>query len=146
MSTPAAREGLARLRWAGMPLAAQLIALLIGGLVVAQLITALVVLALPPPRAPVYRAADVAAALSGGALQPPYGRRLTLTTETKPPHASVETRLNEAFRRELAQALRMPESRVRVSVYPPIRVLEWMGGGREWERRQRRLGDRPSRP
>lgn len=146
MTKAAAREGLSRLRWAGMPLAAQLIALLIGGLVVAQVITALVVLALPPPRAPVYRAIDVAAALSGGALQPPYGRRLTLTTESKPPHAGAETRINEAFRRELAQALRTPENRVRISVYPPIRVLEWMGGGREWERRQRRLNGPPRSP
>jgi signal transduction histidine kinase len=124
-----------------MPLAAQLIALLVGGLVVAQLVTALLVLELPPPRAPVYRAADVAAALSGGTLQPVYGRRLVLSTTRKPPRPSGEAWMNEAFRRELAQALRVPEQRVRVSVHPPSRVLEWMGAG--WERRQRRFGERP---
>ncbi len=151
MSEPAAprsgdNAGVARRRWAGMPIAAQLIALLIGALLAAQLVTVLVVLALPAPRAPVYRAVDVAAALNGGSLQPPYGQRLVLSSAAKPPRAMIggDTHMNEAFRRELAQALRVPEARVSVTVYPPMRLFEWARGDRrDWNHRRHELEDRP---
>jgi hypothetical protein len=41
-------------RWGGPPLALQILALLIGGLVVAQLVTLVLSLLLPPPQPPQY--------------------------------------------------------------------------------------------
>ncbi|MDB5444741.1 MAG: sensor histidine kinase [Phenylobacterium sp.] len=54
----------------------QLIALLIASLVVAQVISFATMMLTPPPRPPVYRIADVAAALRGGPLALRWGRPL----------------------------------------------------------------------
>ena len=140
---------MARRRWAGLPIAAQLLALLLGGLVVAQLVTAMIVLELPPPHAPVYRISDVAAALNGGSLQPPYGRRLIVETSQTPPHANRANGVGAAaIRRELAQSLRVPESRIRVALYPRLHLFDGVRG--EWGGRRfppgRRAGDRGPLP
>jgi two-component system OmpR family sensor kinase len=132
-------------RWSGLPIAVQILALLIGGLVAAQVVTVLVVLALPAPRAPVYRIADVTAAFQGGSLQPPYGQPLTLSQQHKPPRPPLMPgRMAEPIRRELAQALRVPESRVRVVLYPPNRLFSLARGRRrDWPRDRPGGGGRP---
>jgi two-component system OmpR family sensor kinase len=50
-------------RWRGPPLALQIMALLVGGLVVAQLVTLMLTLLLPPAPAAQYGLDDIAAAL-----------------------------------------------------------------------------------
>ena len=55
--TPAGR------RWSGPPLALQIVGLLLGGLVVAQLVTLVLTLLLPPEPAPQYDMKDIARVL-----------------------------------------------------------------------------------
>src|SRR3954464_701645 len=58
-----AKKRIGRL-WTGPPLALQIVALLLGGLVVAQLVTLLLTLLLPPAPAPLYGLDDIASALA----------------------------------------------------------------------------------
>ncbi len=53
-----------RLSWSGPPLALQIVALLIGGLVVAQLVTLFLTMLMPPAPVPQYGLDDIAAALA----------------------------------------------------------------------------------
>jgi two-component system OmpR family sensor kinase len=58
------------------PIAAQIVALLIGGVVLGQIMTLVIVLLVPPPRPDVYRLSEIAAALNGQAVHPKDGRDL----------------------------------------------------------------------
>ena len=66
------------------PIAAQIVALLIGGVFLGQIITLVIVLLVPPPRPDIYRLSEIAAALNGQTLHPKDGRELVRTIGAPP--------------------------------------------------------------
>ncbi|HEY2658608.1 MAG TPA: HAMP domain-containing sensor histidine kinase [Caulobacteraceae bacterium] len=108
-----------------MPIAAQVVALLVAGLVVAQLVNLAVVLLLPPPRPALYHLSDVAAALQGRSLQPRFGRPLLREQASEPPH---EGRGILRSRQDLAQLLDVPPEQVRLGMNePPLWMAPFRG-------------------
>ena len=67
------------------PIAAQIVALLIGGVVLGQIMTLVIVLLVPPPRPDVYRLTEIAAALNGQVVHPKNGRELVRSVGAPPP-------------------------------------------------------------
>ena len=65
--------------WPRAPISVQLVILLLASLLVAQAISFGIILLVPPPRPPVYRVADVAAAIRGGTLKTRFGRPMIRT-------------------------------------------------------------------
>jgi two-component system OmpR family sensor kinase len=123
----------------GPPLAVQIIALLVAVLIIGQLATLAVILALPPPRPPIYRVEDVSAALKGEEIAPRYGPRLVRSTAPAP----LAERPGEGFRTaglklQLARLLGVSEDRVRLVIEPRPVYDVLFGGGR---RRHVHLGD-----
>jgi signal transduction histidine kinase len=97
----------------GAPLAVQIVALLIVGVVLAQAVTAVLILALPPPKPPVYRLTDVAAALQGGALRTSTGWSLTRSAGAAPSRPGALTQ-DEDGRDVLAAMLGASPDRVQL--------------------------------
>jgi signal transduction histidine kinase len=60
----------------GAPIAVQIVAFLIGGLMLAQVVNLAIVLLAPPPTPPIYQLGEVASALQGRTLQTRIGRPL----------------------------------------------------------------------
>jgi signal transduction histidine kinase len=58
------------------PIAVQIVAMLVAGVLVGQVVTLLIVTLMPPPRPPVYPLSEVAAALKGQPVPPQDGHRL----------------------------------------------------------------------
>ena len=105
----------ARRPWPRAPIGLQLVVLLVASLLVAQAISFGVIVLLPPPRPPVYRVADVAAAIRGGPLKTRFGRPMVRTTATALPLELVAPhREHERTLAALAHALGAPEARVRL--------------------------------
>lgn len=103
------------------PFSLQLVALLVVCLVAAQAISFGIIVLMPPPRPPLYHAADVAAALRGGPLKVRFARPLTRETlAALPPDLAGGRMERERFSRELAQILGVPDSRVRVAQPSPL--------------------------
>jgi len=104
----------------GAPIALQLLALLAGGLIVAQLATIVLVLVLPPQPQQVYRLGEVAAALHGQTVRARDGRPLVLSVRKAAPEPSGDPR---RFRRRevraLADLLEVPADRVRLEMRRP---------------------------
>ena len=110
-AVPAAR----RRAWPRAPISLQLVTLLIASLLVAQAISFGVILLIPPPRPPVYRVSDVAAAIHGGSLKTRFGRPLIRTVATTlPPELVAPHREHERTLEALAHTLGEPEARVRL--------------------------------
>ena len=114
----------------GPPLAVQIIALLVAVLIVGQLATLAVILLLPPPRPPIYRVEDVAAAFKGEQNTPRYGPKLARSTAAAP----LAERAGERFRVaelkvQLARLLSAPEDRVRLVIEPRPFYGSLFGGG-----------------
>ena len=109
-----------------IPIAAQIVALLIVGVVLGQIMTLLITLMVPPPRPDVYRLSEVAAALNGQAVHPKDGREFVRTTGGQPPvidvvpHRSHFSAVNRVL---LASQLGVTPDRVRFGVdhsaHPP---------------------------
>ena len=122
----------------GLPLAAQIIALLLAVLVLGQAATVVAVVVLPPPRPAVYRIEDVAAALRGDQAGPRFGARLTLARRTAPPvWPAPQGPRERALIHELAQLLDTPDAAVRIRIEaPPLLALPFSargpGGRRAW--------------
>ena len=114
-------------RWSGLkltpptrwPLAVQILALLLVGLLAAQAVSLAVLLAMPQSRPPIYRAADIVAAFEGRSLRPPFGLPLTRSVEKHAPSLPTNRLPAEPVRADLAQALRVPEARIRFAEYGP---------------------------
>jgi signal transduction histidine kinase len=108
----------------GPPITVQLISLSLAGWAITLIVTAAIVLFLPPPNPPIYRVSELSAALRGGSMTPRDGRPLIRTLQADPP-AAGEPRLSSGiFRAALAHVLQVPETRVRFERYPsadPIR-------------------------
>ncbi|HEV7385583.1 MAG TPA: hypothetical protein VGN89_11940, partial [Phenylobacterium sp.] len=104
-----------RLGWPRAPISLQLVTLLLASLLVAQAISFGVILLIPPPRPPVYRVADVAAAIHGGSLKTRFGRPLIRTTaRVLPAELIAPHREHERTLQALARALGEPETKVRL--------------------------------
>ncbi len=101
--------------WPRAPISLQLVILLLASLLVSQAISFGVILLIPPPRPPVYRVADVAAAIRGGPLKTRFGRPMTRTTaKTLPAELIAPHREHQRTLEALARALGEPEARVRL--------------------------------
>lgn len=104
-----------RRAWPRAPISLQLVILLVASLLVAQAIDFGVILLIPPPRPPVYRVADVAAAIRGGTLKTRFGRPLVrLTAAGLPPELVAPHREHQRTLAALAHTLGEPEARVRL--------------------------------
>ena len=108
-----------RLRaWRGPSLAMQILALLLGGLVVAQLVTLLLTLLLPPEPPAKYSLAGIAEALRAPARG---AQGLDAYVQAGPPGTSGRGWLESASAREdLARLLGVAASDVRLSFYTPL--------------------------
>ncbi|MFT3719005.1 ATP-binding protein [Pseudorhodoferax sp.] len=110
-------------RWSGPPISLQVMALLLGGLVVAQAVTLALTLLVPPEPPPQYRLQDIAQALgdSAFAAAPGGARRLQRSLAASPPAPSGPGWLtSERARHDLAQMLGRDEAQVRLFFYTPL--------------------------
>jgi signal transduction histidine kinase len=109
------------LSWGGPPLALQIMALLLGGLVVAQLVTLVLTLLLPPAPQPQYNLADVAAVLRGGEEPSTATRALQREIQSGPPRVAGPGWLeSDKSRRELARLTGVDPDRVMLAFYTPL--------------------------
>jgi signal transduction histidine kinase len=114
-----ARGGLFK-RWPSPPIAFQILALLIAGLVVAQTVTLVLTVLLPPAPAMHHTLADIAAGLRGAVPDSDSDRPLVRTVETQPPSLqSPGWVASEPARADLARLLNVPREDVRLLFYAP---------------------------
>ncbi len=126
-----------RRSWPRAPIGLQLVVLLLASLLVAQAISFAVIFLNPPPRAPAYPVADVAAAIRGTTLRTHFGRPLVRTVTTAlPPELVAPHREHERTLANLARILGEPEARVR---------LEEQNASPLWRLRRAITGEAPPR-
>ena len=113
----------------GPPLSAQILLLLLGGLVVAQLATLALTLLWPPPAPAQYRLEDIAAAL--GDARPARGAPLLeRTVRSEPPSLrSAGWLVSERSRHDLARLTGAQEADVRLLFFSPPPFAGAGGGG-----------------
>jgi two-component system, OmpR family, sensor kinase len=120
--------------WPRAPIGLQLVILLLASLLVTQAISFGIIFLIPPPRPPVYRVADVAAAIRGGPLKTRFGRPIIRTiARSLPSELIAPHREHERTLAALARALGAPEARVRLeeqSISPLWRLRRALRGGR----------------
>jgi signal transduction histidine kinase len=123
--------------WPRAPISLQLVTLLLASLLVSQAISFGIILLIPPPRPPVYRVAEVAAAIHGGSLKTRFGRPLTrIAAATLPPELVAPHREHQRTLAALARTLGAPEARVR---------LEEQNASPFWRLRRAVTGEPPPR-
>lgn len=107
-------------RWPSPPIAVQVMALLLAGLVVAQTVTLGLTLLLPPAPAMHHTLADIAAGLRGSVPDSDGDRPLVRTVETEPPSLqSPGWVASEPASADLARLLNVPREDVRLLFYAP---------------------------
>ena len=99
-----------------LPLLAQVLALLALTVFAVQLMTVVLIGVLPRPRPTIYRAGDVALALSGQAASRTESRLVARLQSAPPSNGSGDQFEGPATRRILAELLGVPESRVWFSI------------------------------
>jgi signal transduction histidine kinase len=105
--------------WRGPPLALQITVLLMGGLVIAQLVTLFLTLMFPPAPAAQYELDDIATALADRRGDDHHGLRRLV--QAGPPDVSGPGWLvSEKSRRELARLMNVDPSRVSLAFYTPL--------------------------
>ena len=110
-----------RIRLSGLPLALQVMGLLLGVLIIAQLVTLFLTLVLPPEPPAQYSMADIARALSGSVIDRGDGRPLQRLVRSGPPAPSGPGWLmSDHSRHELAQLLRQDDAAVTLYFYTPL--------------------------
>jgi hypothetical protein len=110
-----------RITWRGPPLALQIMALLLGGLVVAQLVTLFLTLILPPEPKAQYNLEDVAAVLAGRDPADGGGTSLQRSIEAGPPQISGPGWLgSEKSRADLARLVGADRADVMLAFYTPL--------------------------
>jgi signal transduction histidine kinase len=110
-----------RIRLSGLPLALQIMGLLLGVLVIAQLVTLFLTLVLPPEPPAQYGMADIARALSGSGIERAGERPLQRVVRSGPPPLQGSGWLvSDRSRHELAVLLRRPDEDVRLYFYTPL--------------------------
>jgi signal transduction histidine kinase len=96
------------------------VGLLLASLVLVQTVSLGIIFLMPPPRPPVYRVGEVAAALRGATLKTHFGRPLTRTVaRALPPELAAPHREHQRTLAALARALGAPEGRVRLEAQNP---------------------------
>lgn len=114
-----ARGGLLK-RWPSPPIAFQILALLLAGLIVAQTVTLVLTVLLPPAPTMQHSLADIAAGLRGSVPDADGDRPLVRTVETQPPSLqSPGWVASEPARADLARLLNVPREDVRLLFYAP---------------------------
>jgi len=110
-------DRLRRFSWRGPPLALQIVGLLLAVLFVAQLVTLLLTLLLPPAPKAQYGLNDIAAALTDDAGID----RLQRTVQSGPPDiAGPGWLVSERSRADLARLMGVPVTRVSLAFYTPL--------------------------
>ena len=110
----------ARPRWPGLPISAQILALLVSGLVAAQATTLILTLVLPPSPPQQHSLQDVAAALRGADVAERSARPLVRSIEAAPPSLqSPGWLVSQSATTDLARILAVPETDVRLLFYAP---------------------------
>ncbi|SEM49542.1 Signal transduction histidine kinase [Variovorax sp. YR750] len=113
-------QGTAR-RWLGPPLAWQIMGLLLGGLVVAQVVTLALTVLLPPQPQRQWQLGDIARVLSGRSAEGRNAHLLQRTLQAKAPQPKGQGWLtSERSRRDLAQLLTRDEAEVRLYFFTPL--------------------------
>lgn len=108
-------------RWRGPPLALQIMALLVGGLFVAQAVTLMLTLLLPPAPAPQYGLDDIAEALVNDPEADLRGNGLQRIVQPGPPDVNGSGWLvSERSRSELAKLIGVDPRRVTLAFYTPL--------------------------
>ena len=120
--TPAGRH------WS-LPLALQIVGLLLGGLIVAQLVTLVLTLLLPPEPPTQYGLDDIARALGGKDVAPSASRPLQRVVQTDPPQLAGPGWLtSDRSRHELAVLLGRRDDEVQLWFYTPLPFAGSAGG------------------
>jgi signal transduction histidine kinase len=108
-------------RLAGPPLALQIMGLLLGGLIIAQLVTLFLTMLLPPEPQPQYRLDEIAATLSGSPVKSHAARPLQRIVQSGPPAFSGPGWLtSDRSRRDLAGLLGRDEVDVQIFFFTPL--------------------------
>jgi two-component system, OmpR family, sensor kinase len=108
-------------RLSGPPLALQILGLLVGSLVVAQMVTLFLTLVLPPAPTPQYGLDAIARALQGDAQSAAGGSELQRILESGPPAPSGSGWLtSEDSRHKLATLLQRDDKDVQLYFYTPL--------------------------
>ncbi len=120
---------------AGAPIGVQLVLLIVACLLATHLIVFAAVIVAPPPRPPIYRLPEIAAALKGGPLTARYGRPMVRTTAAELPRElqGPGDHRHGPPREALAAALGRPATDVRLGPRPRSaweRVFGGPGGPR----------------
>jgi signal transduction histidine kinase len=107
--------------WRNPPLAMQIIALLVGGLLIAQFVILLLTILLPPAPPPTYELSDIARVLRSGAPGVAQPRALVLRIQPGPPVPQGGGWLqSDRSRVNLAQLMRRSPNDVRLYFYTPL--------------------------
>lgn len=110
------------LRTLDLPIKIQVLALTLAAILVAQALTVVVVLILPPPRFQPYRLDDIAEALAGRSTGVSADRRLRVREMRNPPEDIGDAgRVDRVLGAALAERLGADESDVRLGVRPRVR-------------------------
>jgi hypothetical protein len=110
-----------RLKLQGSPLSLQIVGLLLGGLVVAQLVTLFLTFLLPPAPQPKYGLDTIALALAGELPEDGAARPLLRRVSEAPPSLSGPGWLTADFsRRDLARMLAREERDVQLFFHTPL--------------------------
>jgi two-component system OmpR family sensor kinase len=124
----------------GAPIAVQIIALLVAVLIIGQLATLAVLVVLPPPRPPIYRIEEIAAALKGAHTVPRNAPPLVRTLAAAPPKQQPEDFRAAALKGELARVLGVEPDKVALVIEHPGFMFPF--GGERHLGRERRFRDR----
>ncbi|MGR4864208.1 sensor histidine kinase [Caulobacter sp. LARHSG274] len=107
-------------RWPSPPIAVQIVALLLAGLVAAQTATLVLTVLLPPAPAAQHSLADIAAGLRGAEIDSDEARPLVRTMDTQPPSfQSPGWVASERSSADLARLLNVDPRDVRLLFYAP---------------------------
>ncbi|WP_419320441.1 ATP-binding protein [Caulobacter sp. ErkDOM-E] len=110
-----------RLRWPSPPLAVQIVALLLAGIVVAQLVTLVLTLLLPPAPPAQHSLADIAAGLRGAPVATQGAKPLLRASDRQPPSLqSPGWFVPEAAHADLARMMNVNPDEVRLLFYAPL--------------------------
>ncbi|SDH71832.1 ATP-binding protein [Variovorax sp. OV700] len=113
-------QGTAR-RWSGPPLALQIMALLLGGLVVAQGVTLALTMLLPPEPQRQWELGDIARVLSGKNAEGRNAHLLQRSLQARAPEPQGQGWLtSERSRRDLARLIERDEAEVRLYFFTPL--------------------------
>jgi two-component system OmpR family sensor kinase len=109
-----------RLRWSP-PIAVQIVALLLSGIVVAQVVTLVLTLLMPPAPPPQHSLADIAAGLRGSAIITQGAKPLLRAADDQPPSLqSPGWFVPETAHADLARMMNADPDDVRLLFYAPL--------------------------